>query len=222
MQVHLKVVGGKNDGREIPLKEGVFLIGRSEGCHLRPRSDLISRKHCRIKVTPDGEVNIKDLKSRNGVVLNGKKIQTMKSTKLKLGDQLQIGKIKLEVVIDHSLGGAKREKVKDVKEAAVRQAEKRGELEDSDIGDWLSESEGADSLRFADPETRQFKIQNATPIEDLEDAPTIVDKGSTDDTTDESNPKKKKEPGKLPKVQNQTENSKHAAEDTLRKLFNRR
>lgn len=221
MQVHLKVVGGKNDGKEIPLKEGVFLIGRSEGCHLRPRSDLISRKHCRIKVTPDGEVNIKDLKSRNGVVLNGKKIKTMTSEKLKLGDRLQIGKIELEVVIDHSLGGAKREKVKDVKEAAARQASKRTDLEDSDIGDWLTESEGADTLKFSDPETRQFKIQNATPIDELEDSPTIANSGSTDETT-EVDPKKKREPGKLPQQKNQTTDSKHAAEDTLRKLFNRR
>ncbi|MCR9118661.1 MAG: FHA domain-containing protein [bacterium] len=218
MRVHLKVVGGKNADKEIPLKEGVFLIGRGEGCHLRPRSDLISRKHCRIKITPDGLVTIKDLKSRNGVLVNGKKIETMVSRKLKLGDHLQIGKIELEVLIDHSIGGAKRDKVKDVKDVAARQASKPSDADDDDVSAWLSEADETDlSLRFADPETRQFKIAETDTINDM---PTMG-AGAPDADTSEEKPKSK-EKGKLPPQQNQTESSKHAAEDTLRKLFSRR
>ena len=45
MQVSLKVVGGKNDGRLIAINVPEFVIGRGETAHLRPQSDLVSRAH---------------------------------------------------------------------------------------------------------------------------------------------------------------------------------
>ena len=74
MQVVLKVVGGKNDGREITIAVPRFIIGRGDTAHLRPASDLVSREHCEILVS-DGSVIINDLKSRNGTFVNGKRIK---------------------------------------------------------------------------------------------------------------------------------------------------
>ena len=74
MKASLRVVGGKNDGREIGIKVPKFIIGRGEKAHLRPSSDLVSRHHCAIRVR-DGKVTIEDLKSRNGTYVNGEKIE---------------------------------------------------------------------------------------------------------------------------------------------------
>ena len=71
MQVVLRVVGGKNDGREITIAVPRFIIGRGETAHLRPASDLVSREHCEI-LFGDGKVVINDLTSRNGTFVNGK------------------------------------------------------------------------------------------------------------------------------------------------------
>ena len=50
MEVRLKVLVGKNAGHEIAIVGEKFLIGREEDCHLRPRSDLISRHHCALLI----------------------------------------------------------------------------------------------------------------------------------------------------------------------------
>ena len=44
MQVFLKIIGGKNDGREIKISVPEFVIGRGDTAHLKPSSDLVSRR----------------------------------------------------------------------------------------------------------------------------------------------------------------------------------
>ena len=69
MQVKLRVLTGSHEGKEIGVSSEKFLIGRSDSCQLRPKSDSISRKHC-IIVLKDNKVLIQDLKSRNGTYIN--------------------------------------------------------------------------------------------------------------------------------------------------------
>ena len=97
MQVVLRVVGGKNDGREITIAVPRFIIGRGDTAHLRPASDLVSREHCEI-LFGDGKVVINDLASRNGTFVNGK--QLTETHVAKSGDSLRIGRLQFEVVID--------------------------------------------------------------------------------------------------------------------------
>ncbi|MBI2477325.1 MAG: FHA domain-containing protein [Planctomycetia bacterium] len=67
MQVKLKVLAGKNSGKELPVPVKRFLIGRGDDCHMRPKSEAISRNHCAILINDDeDEVIIRDLNSRNG------------------------------------------------------------------------------------------------------------------------------------------------------------
>jgi len=73
--------------------EGDIKVGRAEHCELVLRSKRISREHCRLFFR-DGEWWIEDLKSQNGIHLNGVKIL---SEKLKNNDTLQIGDFKIEV-----------------------------------------------------------------------------------------------------------------------------
>lgn len=235
MQVKLKVLGGSHAGKEIKIPLAKFFIGRGEDCHLRPQSDLISRHHCAILIE-SGQVIIRDLKSRNGTVVNGEKITG--DVQLKGGDTVKVGPLEFEVLIDHSLGGAKKPKVTDVKEAAARAtqaASKSSASIDEDIGSWLEEADEEErTKRISSPEARQFRLdlaeaQKAAEADETEVVPThdtTKTQPAAKDTKAEEgkkSPPKKKEPGKLPRINPEmAKSSKEAAAEMLKKFFNRR
>jgi predicted component of type VI protein secretion system len=74
---------------------GEFAIGRSPECQLSLDDPLVSRKHALLVVSPES-VLIKDLGSRNGVVVNGTKIDT--SRVLLDGDRIVIGSQELTIM----------------------------------------------------------------------------------------------------------------------------
>ena len=86
MQVKLKVLSGSHEGKEIGVTTDKFLIGRSESCQLRPKSESVSRKHC-ILVQRDGRLLIQDLKSRNGTFLNDARLTA--EEKREIDDMIQ-------------------------------------------------------------------------------------------------------------------------------------
>ncbi|QDT48558.1 FHA domain protein [Symmachiella dynata] len=96
MQAEMKVIGGKQQGKVIPLTMKKFLIGREKDCHLRPNNDLISRHHCVLTVD-EYTVRIRDLGSTNGTYVNSERIQGQ--VVLKDGDKLAIGKLLFEVSV---------------------------------------------------------------------------------------------------------------------------
>lgn len=225
MQVVLKVVGGKNDGREITIAVPRFIIGRGDTAHLRPASDLVSREHCEILVG-DGRVVINDLKSRNGSFVNGK--QLTESHVAKSGDSLRIGRLQFEMVIDPAKASAKKPKVESVVEAAARTAKnKKASLEDS-ITDWLSDADDdpltSEREAMASAETIQLNLEETTVFgtSKRSDKPEEEEEEELDEEA-ESSGKKKKKPKKLPPMpKHQHESSTTAADDVLRKFFNRR
>lgn len=75
-----------NHDLELPL--GEFIIGRSDECQLSLDDPLVSRKHAVLRVRSDGVV-LQDLGSRNGVVLNGTKINGEHG--IEPGDKIGIG-----------------------------------------------------------------------------------------------------------------------------------
>jgi pSer/pThr/pTyr-binding forkhead associated (FHA) protein len=77
------------------LVPGEFLIGRSAECQLALDDPLVSRKHALLVITNES-VTVKDLGSRNGVVVNGTKIDV--SRVLLDGDKITIGSQELTVV----------------------------------------------------------------------------------------------------------------------------
>lgn len=220
MQVLLKIIGGKHEGREIKISVPEFIIGRGEGAHLRPGSDMVSRKHCAIKVA-DGEVSINDLGSRNGSFVNGEKIT--KPHVAKSGDVIKIGKLQFELLIDPVKPGAKKPKVKDVVEAASRTATagKKASLDDS-ISDWLVSDEDDDSpfddLDFDGNETVQFSAEETQEIKKA-----LEEELGGDENSKEAESKRTDKPGKLPpRPVAAHDDSTNAADDILKKLFNRR
>ncbi len=120
MKVQLKVIGGSKAGQLIPINFAQFLIGRAEDCHLKPRSELISRYHCAI-LSENGYVAVRDLGSKNGVFHNGKRV--VMEEELKNGDILLIGPLEFEVVLTVELKGETKPRVESVQEVVARAVE---------------------------------------------------------------------------------------------------
>ncbi len=137
MDVFLKVIEGAKAGSKVAVKKDRFLIGRSSKCHLSAGSTAISRQHSVI-MRHDGKVTVRDLGSRNGTLVNGKKIT--EEVELSSGDELAVGPLKFMVTITHGINNTKRPQVKTVADAVERAVEK-GEsgIQDDDITNWLLE-----------------------------------------------------------------------------------
>ncbi len=223
MQVKLRVLSGTHEGKDIVVKQDKFLIGRSESCQLRPKSESISRKHCAL-VQKDGRLLVLDLKSRNGTFVNDKQLVPEKAKILKDGDKLKVGAIEFQVFLEVGLGGAKRSEVKDVKQAAERVASSGNpdsRVEDVDISSWLEEADQINRpLSSPSEETRQFVLED-TSHNDMtisnENGETKMD-GKTE-SQPESAPKSG--PMKMPKFVKgpSTKNSRDAANETLKRYF---
>ncbi len=98
-----------SSGRQIPLPSGRQVeIGRLDPVHgIFPDVDLtgedgreggVSRRHCRICID-QGRLCVEDLGSANGTRLNGERIEPHLRHTLDSGDELQLGRVKLRVLI---------------------------------------------------------------------------------------------------------------------------
>jgi pSer/pThr/pTyr-binding forkhead associated (FHA) protein len=216
MHVKLRVTSGSHAGKEISITKNRFLIGRGQDCQLRPQTDMVSRRHCEI-VIEGGKVQVKDLGSRNGTHVNDEMIEGPRE--LKMGDRLRIGPLEFQIFIDHSPGGAKRAQVKSVQQAAARTVEAGAkasdDIDDSDVTGWLTEEDEADrARRLADPETRQYRLNEEGQVESDEAA------GEAGTKDGKKEKKKKKEYGKLPeRPEDKPKDTRDAAERMLRKFF---
>ncbi len=229
MQVKLKVIGGKNDAREIKISVPEFVIGRGEEAHLKPSSDLISRMHCSLKIE-NGAVTVADMGSRNGTFINGVKLGEPHTARS--GDTLRVGRLQFEILIDHAQPGNKKPRVAGVAEAAARTAEASSSgtdvFDEDSITDWLAPEAQDDSTR-ALHETQHFSLEE-TPTrmfvrgdEVAEGSDEGVPTPPEDISESDSSKTRKKRFRKLPPREKlKAESSKGAADDVLRKFFNRR
>ncbi|HEY6565639.1 MAG TPA: FHA domain-containing protein [Pirellulaceae bacterium] len=210
MRAKLKVMKGSNAGKIFDITVPQFVIGRAPGCQLRPQSDAISRQHCAILLHVD-HVSVRDLKSRNGTVLNGEPIT--QEQQLKTGDELQVGPLMFEVVVTQDDGQIARPAAP----PSVADHQVGGLPSDSGlISDWLMGGEDLDlSPGKPIPETRQIQVGETTFV------PTVAATGKA--AKDAGKDKKSKpEFGKLPKQDvDSAVSSKEAAAQTLKRMFNR-
>jgi DNA-binding winged helix-turn-helix (wHTH) protein len=82
--------------RRIPLEPGESILGRDPGAGAFIDDRSISRRHARIVVSDNG-ATIEDLGSKNGTLLNGRKIES--PTPLSDGDKIKIGSVDLTIRI---------------------------------------------------------------------------------------------------------------------------
>src|ERR1700722_9107073 len=80
--------------KQVPLDGGPLTIGRNFTNLLVIEESMASRFHCVIEKVDKGFV-VRDLKSRNGTLVNGKPVQ---SAELKHGDVVSIGKTQLKLI----------------------------------------------------------------------------------------------------------------------------
>lgn len=233
MQIKLKVLQGSHEGKEIAVATERFLIGRSDSCNLRPKSESISRKHC-ILVVREGKVLVQDLKSRNGTFVNDKRLPVDRAKVLHPGDLLRVGKLSFEVMIEHGLKSAKRPEVSGVDDAAARTVEAgtgESRFEAVDVGDWLDEADQIDRVRkMSDGDTRQFQLSqlkesgdSGTGSVEGDDPSVSLELSSDGSSILKSKRPEKRKPGKLPSNLKTAmkENSRDAADDALKKFFTR-
>lgn len=214
MDVILKVLNGTKSGHELVVRGRKFFVGRAEDCHLRPKSDLISRHHCVLLIDESGVV-VRDLESRNGTFVNGEKITS--ATELSSGDKLKIGPLEFQIIVRKSTGAKKRPKVKSVKEAAARTAEGSSQ-DDMDVSDWLDKEQtdqaATETQEIQAGETEEIDLSQASGLAPDEPTPSPAASAKPADKPKQALPPKSFKPGAA--------DSKTAAEDVLRKFFTRR
>lgn len=64
---------------EVEVTKNPFIIGRTTGCDVVIDHDSISRQHCKVELVK-GELYVTDMNSRNGTVIDDKKLEPGKPT----------------------------------------------------------------------------------------------------------------------------------------------
>ena len=100
MDALLRVVGGPFCGQSIQVPHGKLLIGRAEDCGLRPNSEFVSGHHC-VLLLDDYTLRIRDLGSKNGTSVNGRRIGTG-VTILLHDDMVSIGEMSIVIDLNHA------------------------------------------------------------------------------------------------------------------------
>jgi pSer/pThr/pTyr-binding forkhead associated (FHA) protein len=115
-----------------------FVIGREEGCQLRPRDLLVSRRHA--EIFWDGDtVFLRDLNSRNGTTLNDDRV--LFPTPLEDGDRIAVGQTTFTVNLKTPSEG-----------------QEEASISDAEVASWLAaDEERADS--GSDPRPSQTHIK---------------------------------------------------------------
>jgi len=92
MDATLKVLSGLLSGQSVRLSRKL-LIGRAEDCDVQVESQFVSAHHC-IVLLDEYTLRLRDLGSKNGTYVNGRKIGTHMIT-LSHGDTVSIGDVNL-------------------------------------------------------------------------------------------------------------------------------
>lgn len=230
MDIKLKVLVGGNAGQEIRVPGPKFFVGRSEECHLRPRSDLISRHHC-VLLVDETAVTLRDFGSKNGSFINGQRVSGEQD--LRHGDKLKIGPLEFEISILEESAAKKRPKVQSIKEAVERTAadsDKTG----MDVDEWLM----AGGAVANDAETRIIEGSDTEEIVAGDEATLAIEKtpataaakpspaktAAAQSAPAKQAPAEEKKPGKAqhPPAPKGGADSGKAAADVLKKFFQRR
>lgn len=96
--MHINLVLFKIDGTQkpFPLPSNITVIGRRRDCDLCIPLTRVSRRHCKLSKN-NNTVKIRDLDSRNGTFLNGKRV---KEAPVTAGDYIGIGSLMFLLQVD--------------------------------------------------------------------------------------------------------------------------
>jgi pSer/pThr/pTyr-binding forkhead associated (FHA) protein len=94
MYWRLLVDSGSNPGQVMPITRPVTWVGRGDGCHIRPTSLAVSRRHC-VLLYRRGKLYVSACPTTNGTFVNGRRVEG--EVELQDGDRLQLGPVTLAV-----------------------------------------------------------------------------------------------------------------------------
>ncbi|MGE0606191.1 MAG: FHA domain-containing protein [Pirellulales bacterium] len=227
MELKLKVLVGNNAGQEVKIAGPKFFIGRAEDCHLRPRSDLISRHHCVI-IVEESLVAVRDFGSKNGTLINGERVRS--EQELKTGDKLKVGPLEFEAIVTQSAPAKKRPPVTSIKEAAERAASSSTDFEmDADVNKWLvagdakSKEKESDTRELLHPRDTEEVVIGAVDTAIIPGPKKDKEKEEADKANANKQTMEAKPAGKLPTVPSApgAKDSFSAAAEMLRKIRKR-
>jgi len=95
MNVLLTVIKGVDKGKTVKVEDTPFIIGRDEDVDFSLSDEAVSRAHL-IITYENGKLYVRDMDSKNGTYLNGKRIT---KEELRNGDILRIGDTTIKVEI---------------------------------------------------------------------------------------------------------------------------
>lgn len=75
MQAKLRVIAGSATFETIAVSTGKLLLGRADDCDVQVASEFVSGHHC-VLLTDEYAIRIRDLGSKNGTIVNGRRIGT--------------------------------------------------------------------------------------------------------------------------------------------------
>jgi pSer/pThr/pTyr-binding forkhead associated (FHA) protein len=96
MHANLVLFTKNGTQRTFPLSSEITILGRRHDCDLRIPLKLVSRRHCQLSKNND-DLKIRDLNSRGGTFLNGKKVN---EGVVHAGDYIRIGPLTFQLQID--------------------------------------------------------------------------------------------------------------------------
>jgi S-DNA-T family DNA segregation ATPase FtsK/SpoIIIE len=103
----LRLVGGLEAGRGVPLGVGRTVVGRGAEAEVRVVATGVSRLHAAFDVLPDGQVTVADLGSRNGTDVNGVRIH--EPVRVRPEDLVSLGgEVLVRVLLPDRLGPVQR------------------------------------------------------------------------------------------------------------------
>jgi len=97
MDVNLILFKNNGSQKAVPLPSNVTIIGRRQDCDLRIPLMHVSRRHCQL-ILNNETLKIRDLGSRNGTFLNGKRITD--EITARAGDNITIGPLTFGIQIN--------------------------------------------------------------------------------------------------------------------------
>jgi pSer/pThr/pTyr-binding forkhead associated (FHA) protein len=89
----LTIVAGEERGRTVRVAGPDFVLGRDADCQLVLADARVSRHHARFEVAADGRVTLRNLASRNGTWVDGRRIED--AVALVGGEEIAVGRTRL-------------------------------------------------------------------------------------------------------------------------------
>jgi pSer/pThr/pTyr-binding forkhead associated (FHA) protein len=89
-EARLLVFAGPMEGVAFGLARGTSTLGRREACEIRLPLTGVSKAHCRFEVRAEGRTVVEDLGSKNGSLLNGRRLEPDQPVLLCHGDILVV------------------------------------------------------------------------------------------------------------------------------------